>query len=1070
MIIRNGIRSVLRARGRTVLFTLLIFVLTLTLTLGVGMWANCASMQAQCEETYTSIALIEYMGAEYPNPDTADGYTREAAAQLDDDAIMALPGVELWERTDSTLSYVNGFTRHIGDLPYGDMVVCAAFNFYPMNEHVYTSVYATEEEIIASNGAFMIWNEEKYTYELSGLTNPDDSSLYYFWDEQADSWYTSIASQQPSGDYSCVVNRSLYSKDDVTGLTLTILPGDTGFTPESGEKYALHGRLVSGNRSGIFLQLEDFYEGCDTLPYLGVESGDDPALDGSMFESSARFYDQLNNYANLTASDDIASLEPFHQGTLYLESGRMPEAGEGGVCMMSGNMALRMGLALGETIELSRLTSEPDNRFGMDGSWEENPQTLTVVGITNTNDDYPGDLWVSAAEGGAVDQIFGYELGRLRLENASGRTTVDELEKMMPANVRVTLLDQGYSAAAQPLETIEATARAVTIASACGALAVLVLFAYLFVGRQHETVVALTSLGTSSGDIRRWLLSGVTVIAAVAASLGALAGWLSLDKIMKMALSTAQSLYSSDLRYSEAAVGLRRELTTTNTVQLWPAIASGAAVLLTALILCVVFTQLARRENTPKKGKLSVRVPKGGTSTALSGSLRFALTSARRGGWRSGVVPAATLVLSLLLGTLGMVSSGWDTQLESLYTDSVIEGQVVSTTGRSYSDMSVQSKRIGQLNSCGLLESVYVSDAWNYALPSEIPEFGSGSYSMESLNNWFAKQPKLIALNDLSAAPEFYYSGDAEVTYLDGWDESFLTDYECNPMLDNLLFPDNVQDDSYPVLVSSDFLEKRDIELGDEFYISFRYFLDGKDPYYFGVPVRAVGSFEQMTSRANMYIPLSAQFDPEWLGYDEETLAGPANRIRSDDLWNWKRVDSEAWRMSSTYFETVRFSLKSASELAAFREFLVEENFSSIGNLTRNRVTILLRDQTFTEAVGSLNRHITFGRILLPIILIVVLVMGFIISWLMINGRRMEFAVIRGFGATKMRMFLSFFLEQAILSLVGCLIAALLLIIFGGTEALPAIAVFFGCYLFGCALSVISVGRTHLMSLLSEGE
>ena len=36
MIIRNGIRSTLRARGRSLLFTLLIFVLTLAMTLGLG--------------------------------------------------------------------------------------------------------------------------------------------------------------------------------------------------------------------------------------------------------------------------------------------------------------------------------------------------------------------------------------------------------------------------------------------------------------------------------------------------------------------------------------------------------------------------------------------------------------------------------------------------------------------------------------------------------------------------------------------------------------------------------------------------------------------------------------------------------------------------------------------------------------------------------------------------------------------------------------------------------------------------------------------------------------------------
>lgn len=54
MILRNGVRSTLRARGRTVLFTLLIWLLTVSLALGLGMWAYCAQALAAIDESYTS--------------------------------------------------------------------------------------------------------------------------------------------------------------------------------------------------------------------------------------------------------------------------------------------------------------------------------------------------------------------------------------------------------------------------------------------------------------------------------------------------------------------------------------------------------------------------------------------------------------------------------------------------------------------------------------------------------------------------------------------------------------------------------------------------------------------------------------------------------------------------------------------------------------------------------------------------------------------------------------------------------------------------------------------------------
>jgi len=97
--------------------------------------------------------------------------------------------------------------------------------------------------------------------------------------------------------------------------------------------------------------------------------------------------------------------------------------------------------------------------------------------------------------------------------------------------------------------------------------------------------------------------------------------------------------------------------------------------------------------------------------------------------------------------------------------------------------------------------------------------------------------------------------------------------------------------------------------------------------------------------------------------------------------------------------------------------------------------------------------------------------LGFIISWLMVNSRRMEFAILRGLGAGRGRVFLSFFLEQALLCLLGCLLGSLALAAAtGGISWLGAVGVFALCYLLGAALSVLTVGRTHLMSLLSERE
>ena len=86
MFIRNGIRSILRERGRTALFSLLIVFLTLTMILAMSVLQDCSAVIEACDKAYRSIAVVEYMGAEYPSTDEPDPAARAAADAIDDGA------------------------------------------------------------------------------------------------------------------------------------------------------------------------------------------------------------------------------------------------------------------------------------------------------------------------------------------------------------------------------------------------------------------------------------------------------------------------------------------------------------------------------------------------------------------------------------------------------------------------------------------------------------------------------------------------------------------------------------------------------------------------------------------------------------------------------------------------------------------------------------------------------------------------------------------------------------------------------------------------------------------------
>jgi ABC-type lipoprotein release transport system permease subunit len=119
-----------------------------------------------------------------------------------------------------------------------------------------------------------------------------------------------------------------------------------------------------------------------------------------------------------------------------------------------------------------------------------------------------------------------------------------------------------------------------------------------------------------------------------------------------------------------------------------------------------------------------------------------------------------------------------------------------------------------------------------------------------------------------------------------------------------------------------------------------------------------------------------------------------------------------------------------------------------------------------------MDRNIAIGRIMSILISLLIILIGFILSWLMTFSRRREFALMRGFGATGVRVFASFFMEQAILSLAGCLAGCLafLKLYAGGMMQPLTVVSYLICYLLGTAVSIRMIGKTDLMELLTVRE
>ena len=306
-----------------------------------------------------------------------------------------------------------------------------------------------------------------------------------------------------------------------------------------------------------------------------------------------------------------------------------------------------------------------------------------------------------------------------------------------------------------------------------------------------------------------------------------------------------------------------------------------------------------------------------------------------------------------------------------------------------------------------------------------------------------------MALNSLAAAEEFYHT-DSAITWLDGYDESAFSDPDFTPLRKRS--DQAAEDKLIPVVCSSEFLKDHDMTLGDTFDCFTQIELNGSVLKEIPLKLKVIGSYIQQGSKASIFAPLACHVPTALLDPD---------------------VDQSVIREWGNYtFGTCRFELSSAGELDAIRQNLKDQGFSTAGKTSRNRTTLLIRDASYLRLAENMERNIAMGKIMFAVISLLIVFLGFIISWLMIFARRREFALMRGFGTKKRRVFSSFFLEQALLCLIGCLVGctALFWLYAGGLAQALAVAAYLVCYLLGATISILIIGRTNLMELLTVRE
>ena len=1089
MIIRNGIHSIFRSRKLCILFFILIALLTMILTVGTGVFMASDATLESFRETYRTIGRLEYIGADYPDETAADENARNTYETLDTDAISQIDGVLSVARKSFTLGYIAGFKRFRETIPKKDYAVLIISRPHVIEKQLkqvpldgvpdFPDIYVvtdtvtgnmtvhsygyTEEipnytfnrsdhsltQIVYDNGKYTEitvspdelpeWNiitessTGKKTEQYNGVVNLKDENLKRYTYDPVNGTY--CEEYYAAAEYSTYLEEYLYSRRDEKKIQIRLRPEDFDFNFEEDGKYAVHGTFVDASTSNRVFELRPF-DPEDDVPVLDVNSIDWRNEDLGIFTRYADYYRYSNNYIKVYSADDVSLLEDFHQEYLKLEEGTFPQTGAADECVIDASIASQLNLHTGDTLPLQLITSESSSFYSP--ASVSDPLSLRICGIAASNNDYNG--YVFAGSGLVLDSpFFGYHLGDVLLDNDKAITAAEQIQSILPEHTRITVYDQGYETNCQPLKSMRSTSLLVTLNAVFTSVASLVLFAFLYIYRQRETISTLYGLGLSFAGIRTWMLSGILCVSGAAALAGSVTGYLIQTVIFSIVMQSAVAMYATDIRYSQSGIGLTKQIETVRPQAVWIILICTLMILAAAALLSLIFLRLAVNDNRPARGKIKERIP--GISRTLKGRsiFRYGLISMYRESGRSLSVVLITCVLSLLLCGFSSLKDSWKNDLERLYDETEITGSIVSLNGRYITNLTIPENTLKQINSTGMVRQINAAySSMHYWLEDEIPPFGSSSFSQESRAAWIAMQPKLIAVNTMDAAEDFFYA-PAAVTWTDGYDENVFA--ASWPNVTQNVSKDPVTGkltakEPYPAILPLDWLEAHDLKAGGTVEVM----TSNELP----VLLKIAGTFQSGAN--NIYIPLSAVYDPQRL--NEEPL-------------------DRTGHIGSFYFTSCTFTLSSARDLAGFKTWLENMGFSQVNHAGRIRNAVVMNDSAFLDTLSSLNRQIAFADIIYPVLMAFTVFTGFIISWLMINGRRMDFAIMKGLGTDTRTVFILFFIEQAACAFLGILPAFILSFFIRD----PLIIILFAAaYLLGTAVSIWIIMKENLLVLLSYRE
>lgn len=1061
----HSIRSIIRTPKKTILFMFLMALLSMFLSIGASMYQSADNMIKEADKTFTTVVENNYLGDKGDDEEAFYEQMNRDIADYDFDKLEEHPDVISVNKEYSALAYIDEKQINQSLSVLNDYVVIEIFRVRPFDEVFHQ---ATINKV--HYGPFMREN----TYVMINNINELGSSLNY---EFVD-----------------------------------------------GHKYLLIGKKSTGRTPTpiILPGLPEGIEGFSAIIDLNEEPNYYDSEDGKRLFELIDAFNIVNKSLPVTLVSSLEASKPYFNRDMIVNEGRIFNEeeyleGNNKVIMISKDLANYYNIKQGDMLDLKLHYSKTGlglSDYMNNYSFSE-ADRYEVVGIFDNKYDNRFNIYMPMADW--IEQDYhSTTLARYIVKNGSGASFMDDNHEKLPVYMDFTLYDQGYAEAIKPINELKSTASLLLTLGGLSGIIIILLFSYLYVYKQGDTLINMLALGAGKKRTISYILFGSMVLVLLSSCIGSFLSSGLISRITHTVFDKMIILYRTDIRYSERALGVQLEYAANVRTNYWIPVIITLLMLIISFILIFNLAIIIMNEERYKIRRLKKRASnkhKGATrvqnikvskeQNVLLGRVRpiplkFALVSIIRNAGRSFIVPILTFILSVFLVFISFLTHIQQDKRATVYERIPVNAYLTSYKNETrdigglklqydiyrlidpeysyrmewnwetyedfmnkYTFLQAQDERNKLLNESDFFKEMYLYTSVHYEYIgisktkdgiedrelSSVPHLRKHKYAYGF--DWFLeaidRMPRLAYADDLRYTPDFFNSTDVEVKFLSG--HSF----------DSLRLTENVG------IISKNLATKEGINLGDFIRITAWSNLNN-EAVTTVIDVEVVGIYEPGWRSDVLYLPWIMSYDHDYY-IDREYPASPEQIAAKADYKVWNEILPRNVRSAT-------FTMKNTENMDSLREYLDVQGYSEAGEIKVNRHAVVIQDKNLEETIKTLDNYIRLMDILVPVMVILFGVIGFIVSYLLIRHRLHELAIMRSMGARKLHVFISFFMEQLILFLMGLLPVIIFGIVFPEwfTYYGVSLGYYVISYLAGTAVALVVLGGKKLLDILFSKE